>query len=234
MVQDLDLEGKTYQIPKGVTIRQKGGVIKNGALIGNRTKLISKKAIFDKVTIKGTWSVEVISTNLFKDLNYINSLRDVVALASPTVTNHIFIEKGNYIFSLDSKNKRGITIPSNTSIQIDGNISITPNDLDYYEILNAKGENITISGKGCIIGDKFQHTGTKGEWGMGIFIRGKNICVRNLTINDCWGDCIYVGGNSRFVHIDNCLIKNVHGTAPQYAIDMEPNKGGYGFKCLYI
>ncbi len=114
--------------------------------------------------------------------------------------------------------------------------------------MNAKGQNITISGKGSIIGDKKTHTGTTGEWGMGIFVRGRDVCIRNITIRDCWGDCIYVGGNSLNVHIDRCLldngrrqgisitsarnvyindciIKNVSGTAPQFAIDLEPNKG---------
>lgn len=246
--RDLDLEGKTIKIPENVTIRQRRGVIKNGILIGNRTKIISKSTIFDRVTIQGTWEVENISTGLFRNLNYNNSLRDVLALANPTIKNRIVIEKGNYNISLNSNNKVGITVPSNTNLIIDGNITLIPNNLIYYEIVNAKGHNITISGKGSIIGDKNNHTGTTGEWGMGIFVRGRDVCVRNITIRDCWGDCIYVGGNSLNVHIDKCLldngrrqgisitsarnvyindciIKNVSGTAPQFAIDLEPNKG---------
>ena len=248
VVKDFDLEGRTYKMPEGVILRQKGGVIKNGILVGNKSKIISKKALFNRVSIQGTWSVENISTNLFTDLSYNNSLRDVLALASPNVQNRVTIEKGNYIISLNEKNKTGILIPSNTRLIINGNIYLKPNSLINYEIVHAKGSNITISGRGSIVGDKENHTGTEGEWGMGLYIRGKNVNVRDITIRDCWGDCIYVGSNSRNVHIENCIldngrrqgisvtsaqnvyiydciIKNVHGTPPQFAIDLEPNKG---------
>lgn len=248
VVKDMDLQGLTYKIPEDVTIRQKGGVIKNGTLIGNKTKIISNKAIFDGVTIQGSWIIENISTSLFANLQYNNSLRDVLALANASINNQVTIERGDYLITLDPKNLCGIIIPSNTRLRIDGNIILAPNNFDYYEILNVKGNNITIFGQGCIIGDKEKHTGTKGEWGMGLYIRGKDITVRSITIKDCWGDCIYVGSDSRNVHIEKCIldngrrqgisitsarnvyiydcvIKNVHGTAPQRAIDIEPNKG---------
>lgn len=246
--RDVDLQGQTISIPKGVTIRQSGGIIKNGKLIGNKTKIIARKAVFDNVSIQGTWDVENISTSLFRDLSYENSLRDVMALASPSQNNYVRIEKGNYFISLDEKHKVGISVPSKTHLVIDGNIILRPNSLSYYEIVNTKGSDITISGRGSIVGDKHSHTGSQGEWGMGLYIRGKNINVRNITIRDCWGDCIYVGNDARNVHIDKCLldngrrqgisitsarnvyindcvIKNVSGTAPEFAIDMEPNKG---------
>jgi parallel beta-helix repeat protein len=115
--------------------------------------------------------------------------------------------------------------------------------------LQISGSNITISGSGTIVGDKPRHTGTEGEWGMGVrFNRAVNASVSGLTVKDCWGDCIYVGGNSRDILIENCTldngrrqgisvtkadnvtirrctISNVGGTAPEYAIDVEPNKG---------
>ena len=71
--------------------------------------------------------------------------------------------------------------------------------------------------------------------------------IYDLTIRDCWGDCIYIGTESTNVRInsctldhgrrqdisitsagrvmiENCIISNVRGTAPEYAIDIEPNK----------
>ena len=120
--------------------------------------------------------------------------------------------------------------------------------LNYY-IVQANGENIKISGQGTIIGDKSNHTGTIGEWGMGLeFRKAINSSVKDLTIKDCWGDCIYVGGRSHNILIENCrldngrrqgisvtkadgvtirncMITNVGGTAPEYAIGIEPNKG---------
>ncbi len=248
VINDIDLKGQTYKLPENVTIRQKSGVIKNGTLIGNNTKIVSKGAIFERVSIQGEWNVESVSTNLFRDLSCHNSLRDVLALASPKVKNIVTIENGDYIISLDGNNQVGITVPSNTVLILNGNLHLLPNNLKYYEIVNLKGSNITISGKGSIVGDKQQHTGIEGEWGMGIYVRGTNITVRDITVKNCWGDCIYVGSKSRNVHIEKCLLDNgrrqgisitsarnvyindckiinVHGTAPQFAIDMEPNKG---------
>ena len=98
-----------------------------------------------------------------------------------------------------------------------------------------------------IVSDKHTHLGTDGEWGMGLRFAGAvNASVSGLTIKNCWGDCIYVGGNSKNVLIERCLldhgrrqgisvtkadgvtirnckISNVSGTNPQYAIDLEPN-----------
>lgn len=130
---------------------------------------------------------------------------------------------------------------------IQGSIQLRPNTFPRCDIVRAKGNNIKITGNGNIIGDKHTHLGTDGEWGMGIRFHGaKNSSVRGLTIKDCWGDCIYVGGNSKNVTIENCFldhgrrqgisvtkadsvtiknckISNVSGTNPQYAIDLEPN-----------
>lgn len=78
-------------------------------------------------------------------------------------------------------------------------------------------------------------------------ISSANISIKGLNIKDCWGDCIYVGGSSKNVDIfdcklgngrrqgisitsadgvtiEDCKIKNVSGTNPQAAIDIEPNR----------
>ena len=246
--KDVDLKGKECKIPDGKTLVFKGGMIKNGILNGNMTKIECKGKAFDKVTIKGSWNVPKISTKLFADLSYENSLRDVVALANPEVKNSIVIEKGEY--KVNAKKNKDVCIPiyGNTDLIIKGIIRLAPNDLKSCDIIQAKGENINIRGNGTIIGDKHTHTGKEGEWGMGIILNGAmNATISGLTIKDCWGDCIYVGGNSKNVLIErckldhgrrqgisitkakgvtirNCTITNVSGTNPQYAIDVEPNR----------
>lgn len=246
--KDIDLRRAVCKLPKGKTLVITKGTIRNGTLVGNNTQLVCKQNAFDKVTIQGTWNVPYISTKLFADLSYENSLCDVVALAHPRVKNRIVIEKGDY--RVNVKKNAGICIPicSNTNLILRGTIHLEPNGFKSYYILLAKGENIHIKGNGTIICDKHTHTGTEGEWGMGINLRGAiNTTVTGLTIKDCWGDCIYVGGNSRNVLIENCKldhgrrqgisvtkangvtirncsITNVGGTAPEYAIDIEPNR----------
>lgn len=246
--QDVDLKGCICQLPQDITLCTKGGKLRNGKIIGNNTRIKGKKTIFDKVTISGSWSAPMISTAFFADLDYENSLRDVVALATPEVHNKIIIEKGDYKVRAKKNGDVCVQLCSNTDFELNGTIQIAPNGFKNYYILRATGKNINISGKGTIVGDKPNHTRNEGEWGMGIDIRGAvNTSVNGLTIKDCWGDCIYVGGRSQNVLIENCKldngrrqgisvtkadgvtirkckITNVSGTNPQYAIDIEPNK----------
>lgn len=247
ITQDIDLKGAAYKLPPQKILEFKGGKIKNGTLLGNRTVLQYSEKVFDNVRIKGTWIAPKISSSMFVDLSSENSLKNVFALANPNVQNTITIEKGNYQVAARKNADVCLGILGNTTLIINGTIKLTPNNYQRCDIIRVKGHNIRISGKGSIIGDKHTHLGTDGEWGMGIRFHGAtNSSVRGLTIKDCWGDCIYVGGNSKNVTIENCWldhgrrqgisvtkaddvvirnckISNVSGTNPQYAIDLEPN-----------
>lgn len=245
---DVDLKGRVCKLPKGMTLLFKSGVIKNGTLSGSMTKIACKGTAFDRVTIEGSWNVPYITTKMFADLSYENSLRDVVALANPKIKNRIVIERREYKVVAKKGDVTCLSVGSNTDLILNGAIRLVPNNLKACNIILAKGKNINIGGKGTIIGDKHTHTGIGGEWGMGINLKGAvDATVTGLTIKDCWGDCIYVGGNSRNVLIEkcrldhgrrqgisitkangvtirDCIITNVGGTAPEYAIDIEPNK----------
>lgn len=114
-------------------------------------------------------------------------------------------------------------------------------------------DNVTISG-GQIVGERKIHTGNSGEWGHGIEISGcTNVYISDVEVSQCWGDGIYLGfydgpnvssngvtiencnlhDNRRNnlsitdvsnVTIRNCQFNNANGTAPQYGIDIEPNR----------
>lgn len=247
----IDLQGKQCTIPDGITLKVRGGYVKNGTLVGNMTQLKSCKPCFNRVRILGTWNVPVIHSSLFDDLTYDNALQDIVALSHPSVKNKIIVKEGNYQVSALRNNDACVTLNSNTEFVMDGNILMTPNSFRCYVIILATGENIRIKGKGTVAGDKHIHTGKDGEWGMGItFKNAHHASVSGLTVKDCWGDCIYVGGKSTDITIEkckldhgrrqgisitsaigvlirNCVITNVSGTSPEFAIDVEPNKGEY-------
>lgn len=136
-----------------------------------------------------------------------------------------------------------------TEVKISPTVTLTTNNYSNYDVVRVKGDNIRINGKGALIGDKHTHTGKGGEWGMGIQVsNSSNVSISGLTIKDCWGDCIYIGDESTKVTISKCnldhgrrqgisitsandvvikecTIKNVGGTSPEYAIDIEPNRG---------
>jgi hypothetical protein len=60
----------------------------------------------------------------------------------------------------------------------------------YYVLKCLKVSGVTILG-GQIIGDRNIHTGTGGEWGMGIAVYGcDSVYIKYVTIKDCWGDGI--------------------------------------------
>lgn len=249
LVEDtIDLQNKACTIPEGCLLMIKGGYIKNGTLIGDKTRLKSSKACFDRVRILGTWNVPVIKSSFFDDLTYDNALMDVVALADGSVNNKIYIGKGNYQVTAHRNGDVCIPLMSNTELILDGDVWLTPNDFHNSNIIRATGKNIKILGKGSVVGDKHTHTGDSGEWGMGIDVENAHhVLISGLTIRDCWGDCIYIGSKSTDVKIEgctldhgrrqgisitsangvlikNCVIKNVSGTAPEFAIDVEPNR----------
>lgn len=246
---DIDLNDKVVKVPKGVTFITGPCVIKNGTLIGDETIIKGTGAIFENVRIKGSWKVKNISTKMFSNLDYVNSLCDVFALASPTIKNDIYVESKNYEVSAKPF-QGGLNITSNCHITIDGNIRLTPNGHQGCYVLFLDGcSNVIIEGNGCVYGDKISHTGTEGQWGHGINIHySDRITIRNFSVKDCWGDCIYVGLESSNILIDNCkldngrrqgvsvtsanhvkisncFITNISGSNPQYAIDIEPNGG---------
>lgn len=244
-----DLKGKTYVMPEGVTIKVKKGLIKNGTLIGRDTRIEGEQPVFDKVTLKGDWVVPEISTELFEDLNYDNSLRDVMALTNPNVNNTVFVGSGTYYIDIEKNKGFGIVIGDSTKFILKGTIVLRPNNFTNYDIVLVKGNNISIEGSGTIIGDRINHKGETGEWGMGIDVsHSENVFIKDITVNSCWGDCIYVGDNSKSVSINNCnlslsrrqgisvtsgehisitdcSIRDISGTDPQYAVDIEPNAG---------
>ena len=83
---------------------------------------------------------------------------------------------------------------------------------------------------------------------MGIYIDGgHNLCLKGITVKQCWGDCVYITKNASRVKVNGCtledsrrqgisvisasdlrIVKNsisgISGTFPGYAIDVEPNK----------
>ena len=175
---------------------------------------------------------------------------DVTIFDGREVRNgRVVIGAGDYVVEVRENGGTCLTIGDNTELIIDGTLRLAPNAFEQYDMIRIVGKGVKVRGKGCLVGDRTTHRGKGGEWGMGIYVRGaREVTLSGVRVKDCWGDCVYVGRKAGRVTIENCslewgrrqgisvtgadsvvvrncTISNVGGTNPQYAIDVEPNRG---------
>ena len=146
---------------------------------------------------------------------------------------------------------KGVRLKSGVVLKLSENavIKAAPNGSANYSILRIENaSNVAVIG-GVLLGERYQHQGASGEWGMGISLAAAtNIIIKNVVSKDNWGDGFYIGGNSKNVQFcsvvadgnrrqgmsiisgENILVTgssfmNTKGTAPQAGIDIEPDQG---------
>lgn len=162
--------------------------------------------------------------------------------------DNIYIPDGVYMINVDislkPKSNQMITMSENAVLKG------IPSSKGYNAVIRISGEsNVTVTG-GKIIGERNDHIGTTGTWGMGVTILdgASDIEISDITISDCWGDGVYLGGspavsaitidsvisdnnrrqgmsitNANSVTVSNSKFINTNGVAPQAGIDIEPN-----------
>ena len=117
-----------------------------------------------------------------------------------------------------------IIMESGVYLELSDNAVIkqTPTNYDSYVIVNFR--NVVNSGikGGKIVGDRYTHSGSTGEWGYGVGVfSSQYVTIEDITIEECWGD----GLNLKKAHDDilgsvsgkdaqnqNITIKNVTST----------------------
>ena len=148
-------------------------------------------------------------------------------------------------------NDKGIKLNNNSTLLFDNGsqIKLKATDKGGYAIININNKKNVSIYNAKIIGDRNEHLGTKGEWGMGISINdAADVKIYNAVVKNCWGDGIYIGGknfssnitiigglidNNRRngisiiggdnILLQNLMISNSNGANPQTGIDLEPN-----------
>ena len=111
-------------------------------------------------------------------------------------------------------NDTGLKVPSNRSITfLEGSeLRLKPSSKANYDMLVMRSaSNVTLYNP-VLIGDRYNHLGTGGEWGMGISINGSsNITIVNPKAREMWGDGIYIGPDngviSRNITIKNAVVE---------------------------
>lgn len=166
----------------------------------------------------------------------------------------VYIPNGTYLINpiaIPTGGNHGLALKSNMTLKLSSGaiLKAIPNAATTYAIVmvqNVTGVNIV---GGTIQGDRATHTGTTGEWGMGISLIGAHqTTVEGVTAKDCWGDGFYVSGESTDItmcnviadhnrrlglgitSVDGMVVRNssfinTAGTAPEAGIDLEPNVG---------
>jgi hypothetical protein len=106
----------------------------------------------------------------------------------------VYIPDGTYYINVD----RSLQTNTNQTLIMSDHavLRALPSDRACTSVITVeKDTNVVISG-GQIIGERYSHTGSTGEWGMGINVLGSdNVTISNITVQDCWGDGFYLGGS---------------------------------------
>ena len=186
------------------------------------------------------------------------AIQDAVDHANGTV----FIPAGTYMIDAVTSpagepGRCGIRLPSNFLLQLSPRATLRaiPNSAQKYSILQIYDvHDVTVVG-GTLQGDRAQHIGTLGEWGMGLDIRSStNVMISGVLSRDLWGDGFYVGkwstNNCQNVRLyncigennrrqgcsivsliggvlDGCLLVNSNGPSLGAGLDLEPSDGSY-------
>lgn len=149
-----------------------------------------------KVTVKGENTVSYTRVlELTDEEKLLGDHTEIVNQAIKDVgpNGTLYIASGDYY--IDAVNS-GIILHDNRHIIMDKDarmIAIS-NNSKFYEIFNLIEVDNTIIEGGQVIGDRNTHSGTAGEYGMGIGMYNcTNVTIKNVSISNCWGDGIYIG-----------------------------------------
>jgi hypothetical protein len=127
-------------------------------------------------------------------------------------------------------------------------LKMIPTKKKGYSVLRlTKVSDVTVTG-GTVEGDRADHKGTFGEWGMGIRVGpdAQRVTVANVIAKEMWGDgflvkdatdvalCSVVASHNRRqglsiidasrVHVIGSVFQDTRGTRPSAGIDIEPSR----------
>ena len=160
----------------------------------------------------------------------------------------VFVPKGTYMVRATGKQPLRLRSKMTLRLASGATLKVIPNSAVRYTTLRiANATDVNVIG-GTLYGDRRQHKGKKGEWGMGIHIgrKTKRVTIVGVRSMYMWGDGFYVNDavdtafcgveairNRRqglsIINADRLLVtdsvfRETRGTAPSFGIDLEPNK----------
>lgn len=221
-------------------------------------KIVEPKLI-EHICIKSS-EREAIKRKYFDNARYLTSYLPLEYSKKGDVDYTTYMQKGidenNYVVLPDFPvmiNFKGLRLKSDSGVlfQKNSKLIMKPNSEELYGVLYLENVHNVKVYFANLEGDRDNHQGTEGEWGMGIFLRSsQDIKIYKPIVKKMWGDGIYIGNlNSISKNIDieyafidenrrngisiiagekitisNSIISNTYGASPEYGIDIEPNK----------
>lgn len=160
----------------------------------------------------------------------------------------VYIPAGTYMVRATGKQRLVLGSKMTLKLSPQATLKMIPTGAKAYSILRIRRATDVIVTGGTLQGDRREHKGRSGEWGMGIIIgpEAERVTISNLTARDMWGDGFYVAGGEDLafcnvaaeanrrqglsiikanrVLVTNSVFRDTRGTAPSAGIDLEPNK----------
>lgn len=161
----------------------------------------------------------------------------------------VFIPNGTYM--VRAERNRHLKLKSRMTLRMapGATLKMFPTAVARYAVLKiANVEDVNVIG-GTLQGDRMNHKGRGGEWGMGIFIGNKQarrVMISNVRSRHMWGDGFYVGNGEDIafcsvlaeknrrqgmsiiqanrVLVTRSVFRDTKGTRPAAGIDLEPDK----------
>lgn len=198
-----DLNGSDVYLKEGTIVSFKPyGAIINGIVVGNKSIIrgLHKDAI--GVKLAGTWKdINIIEDTFFSN-HYLDDnaiLENINVLQSDNYHQKVSITR-DYCAKINESVGSLLNICSNTELVMTSKISLLPNNMKAYSIINVCAKSDVCITGGYIIGDVGEHkyvNGSTSEWGVGInVISSRNVQIVGTKITKCTGDGIYIGGGS--------------------------------------
>lgn len=160
----------------------------------------------------------------------------------------VYVPAGTYLVQA-AGNKR-LVLGSTMTLKLADKavLKMIPTSAPAYSILRIRrAKDVNVIG-GTLQGDRKEHKGREGEWGMGIIIgpESERVTISGVTARHMWGDGFYLADGKDIalcsvvaehnrrqglsiiaanrVLVTNSVFRDTRGTPPSAGIDLEPDK----------
>ena len=159
----------------------------------------------------------------------------------------VYVPDGVYMVRTTGKSRFKLGSKMTLKLSPGAVLKAIPNSSKSYSVLSIrKATDVNVIG-GTLLGDRLNHEGTAGEWGMGIRIgpEVKRVTITGVTAKEMWGDGFYVEGatdvalcsvvathnrrqglsivEANRLLVTNSVFQQTRGTRPSAGIDIEPD-----------